>query len=499
MTTQRKADFDIAVIGGGINGAAVARDAVGRGHSVWLAEADDYAIGTSSRSSKLIHGGIRYLEQFEFRLVYESLHERETLMKLAPHLVFPMRFLVPVRKDQKRSAFIVRLGLFLYDVLSGRRILGKTGKLSDDDATAIPRLTHDGLKAVLHYPDCWTDDSRLTLETLLDARERGADIANNRQVTAIQPVPEGYQLTTNDGRTVTARFVVNAGGPWALKILDKVSSAETNRRLRLVRGSHVIVKMPEPADPNAYLLQNPDGRVVFVIPWLNDRYRIIGTTDMPHEGSPDHPECSDEERDYILSTHNRYFDNRLSAADIIDTYAGVRPLVDDGSDNPSKVTREYELDVHKSGDGALVTIFGGKLTTHRKLGELVLTKLEGLGLPPAPAWTDQQPLHGGTLDRPALAALAASGPDALSPSVRERWAFTYGSVTQDLFAAVTQAPEQAVEIVSGIPLAELWHAIKVEDVRNGDDFLHRRTKTYIDLTPAEVATINKWFEDHCQG
>ncbi len=497
MNTEHKADFDIAVIGGGINGAAVARDAVGRGHSVWLAEAEDYAIGTSSRSSKLIHGGIRYLEQFEFRLVYESLHERETLMKLAPHLVFPMRFLVPIRKDQKRSGWIVRLGLILYDVLSGRKLLGRTGKLAKDDAAAIPHLDHEGLKAVLHYPDCWTDDARLTLETLLDARARGADIGNRRHVTSIEPAKEGYRLTTAEGKSLTARFVVNAGGPWALSVLDKAKSISTNRRLRLVRGSHIIVRMPEPADPNAYLLQNPDGRVVFVIPWLDDRFRIIGTTDEPHEGAPDHPTCSDQERDYILATYNRYFNNDLTAQDVLDTYAGVRPLVDDGSDNPSKVTREYELEVHQSGDGALLTIFGGKLTTHRKLGELVLKKLESLGLPARPTWTDQEILHGGGLDRTALAQLAKDGPQILPHSVRHRWAFTYGSVTQDLYDAVQHDPTLAEQIVPQVPLAELWHAIRVEDCRNGDDFLHRRTKLYMDLVATDIDVIDQWFAEHC--
>ncbi|MEN8723432.1 MAG: glycerol-3-phosphate dehydrogenase [Alphaproteobacteria bacterium] len=497
MTTAKKPDFDIAVIGGGINGAAVARDAVGRGHSVWLAEAEDYAIGTSSRSSKLIHGGIRYLEQFEFRLVYESLHEREALMNMAPHLVFPMRFLVPIRKDQKRAGWIVRLGLFLYDVLSGRKVLGRTGKLSKGDASAIPHLDHEGLKSVLHYPDCWTDDARLTLETLLDARERGADIHNRRRVTSIEPAQEGYRLTTAEGKSLTARFVVNAGGPWALSILDKAKSINTNRRLRLVRGSHVIVRMPAPADPNAYLLQNPDGRVVFVIPWLDNRFRIIGTTDEPHEGSADNPTCSDKERDYILATHNRYFDNDLTAQDVLDTYAGVRPLVDDGSDNPSKVTREYELEVHQSGDGALLTIFGGKLTTHRKLGELVMKRLEQLGLPARPAWTDQEVLHGGALDRPALAALADAGPAALSKAICHRWAFTYGSVTSDLYNTVEDDPALAQQLVPNVPLAELWHAVQVEDCRNGDDFLHRRTKLYMALTPSDIDTVNQWFAENC--
>lgn len=497
MNKARKADFDIAVIGGGINGAAVARDAVGRGHSVWLAEAEDYAIGTSSRSSKLIHGGIRYLEQFEFRLVYESLHEREALMKLAPHLVFPMRFLVPIRKDQKRAGWIVRLGLILYDVLSGRKLLGRTGKLKKDEVAALPHMDHEGLKAVLHYPDCWTDDARLTLETLLDARDRGADIGNRRRVTSIEPASEGYRLTTAEGKSLTARFVVNAGGPWALSVLDKAKSINTNRRLRLVRGSHIIVRMPEPADPNAYLLQNPDGRVVFVIPWLDNKFRIIGTTDEPHEGAPDNPTCSDKERDYIIATYNRYFDNNLSPQDVLDSYAGVRPLVDDGSDNPSKVTREYELEVHKSGDGALLTIFGGKLTTHRKLGELVLKKLEALGLPAGTPWTDTEALHGGILDRAALALLAENGPESLPFAIRHRWAFTYGSTTNDLYSAIERDNSLAHQLVPGVPLAELWHAIKVEDCRNGIDFLYRRTKLYMQLTPSDIDQINQWFGEHC--
>lgn len=491
-----KARFDLVVIGGGINGAAVARDAAGRGLKVLLAEAADYAGATSSASSKLIHGGIRYLEQYEFRLVRESLHERETLMRIAPHLVYPLRFLVPVTRGQPRPAWMVRLGLVLYDLLSGRRLLEKTGRLSTSAASAVPRLHMEGVRAVLHYPDCWTDDARLTLETLLDARARGADIGNYRPVTRIEPAADGYRVTfREDGRpcTVDARYVVNAGGPWANAVLGKVEGgAAPEKRLRLVRGSHIVVPMPEPKETRAFTLQNDDKRVVFVIPWL-ERFLIIGTTDVPHEGDPAHPQCSDAERDYLLACYRRFFDHPVTARDVVWSWSGVRPLVDDGSDNPSKVTREYELVVHRQGVGGMISIYGGKITTHRKLGELVMDKLREVGCAMGPAWTGAAPIHGGELDRASLAALAEAGPAAVAPEVRRRWAFTYGSASRDLYAAIERDPALAAEVAPGLPEAELRHAVTIEDARTADDFLYRRTKTFILLDEAGLDAVRAWF------
>jgi len=488
---------DIAVIGGGINGAAVARDAAGRGHSVYLAERADYAEGTSSRSSKLIHGGIRYLEQYEFRLVRESLHERETLMAIAPHLVYPLRFLVPIKRGQDRPAWMVRLGLFFYDFLSGRKLLARSGRLKAGERAELPRLRAVGLSGVLHYPDCWCDDARLTLETLLDARGRGANIGNRREVEEITPLDNGYELRVRKAgqrQKIKARFVVNAAGPWATDVLSRATAIGSNRKLRLVRGSHIIVRMPAPKDPNAYLLQNEDGRVVFVIPWLDDRYRILGTTDVPHEGDPADPHCSDQERDYILDIYNRYFDDHLTADKVIGSYSGVRPLVDDGADNPSKVSREYELDVHQSGDGAFLTIFGGKLTTHRTLGELVLSRLEELGLSEREPWTKSAPLHGGSISRDGLDELAAQGPGNVPVMVRRRWVYTYGDQAKALFTRVTQEPSLAETVVPGVPLAELLHVRDVEDARTGEDFLYRRTKLFIDLDPSDQDIIRQWFK-----
>lgn len=488
--------FDLVVIGGGINGAAVARDAVGRGLSVYLAEANDYASATSSASSKLIHGGIRYLEQYEFRLVRESLHERETLMRLAPHLVFPLRFLVPVTREQPRPAWVVRLGLILYDFLSGRKILDKTGRLSRAEAAAVPRLKPDGVRAILHYPDCWTDDARLTLETLLDARARGADIGNYRPVTRIEPIKDGYRVTVReDGqpRTIEARFIVNAGGPWANEVLTKMAGGEPPaKRLRLVRGSHIVIPMPEPRETRAFTLQNHDKRVVFVIPWL-DRFLIIGTTDVPHDGDPARPRCSDAERDYLLDCYRRHFNHAVGPQDVVWSWSGVRPLVDDGADNPSRVTREYELVSTRQGEGAMVSIYGGKITTHRKLGELVMTELAGLGASLGPNWTTTVPLHGGGIGREALAELAHQGPSEVAPAIRRRWAFTYGDQTETLYGMVRQNPALAWEVAPGIPEAELLHAVTVEDARTAEDFLYRRTKTFIQLDQAGRDAVGAWF------
>ncbi|TDP48805.1 glycerol-3-phosphate dehydrogenase [Zavarzinia compransoris] len=488
--------FDLVVIGGGINGAAVARDAAGRGLRVLLAEANDYASATSSASSKLIHGGIRYLEQYEFRLVRESLHERETLMKLAPHLVFPLQFLVPVTRGQPRPAWVVRLGLFLYDMLSGRRLLAKTGRLTRAARDRVPRLRPDSVRAVLHYPDCWTDDARLTLETLLDARKRGADIGNYRPVTKIEPRQDGYRVTLREdgrARTVDARFVVNAGGPWVNEVLAKVAGGPPPaKRLRLVRGSHIVLPMPAPAETRAFTLQNDDRRVVFVIPWLG-RFLIVGTTDVPHDGDPARPRCSDKERDYLLDCYRRFFNHDVTAADVVWTWSGVRPLVDDGEDNPSKVTREYELVSTRQGRGALVSIFGGKITTHRKLGELVMAELAALGASLGPAWTATAPLHGGEYDRETLARLAENGPEDIPAEIRRRWAFTYGAEIETLYAMIRQEPELARLVGGMVPEAELVHAVTVEDARTAEDFLYRRTKAFILMDQAGRDAVDGWF------
>jgi len=491
---------DIFIIGGGINGAAVARDAVGRGFSVMLAEAEDYASATSSSSSKLIHGGLRYLETYEFGLVRESLHERETMLKIAPHICFPLRFLVPITRTQKRPAWIVRIGLMLYDLLSGAKLLARSGALSKAQVADLPRLRKDDLTAVLHYPDCWIDDARLVLSTLMDARLRGADILNYRRVEKITTIEDGYSIELDERgtrRTVHARYVVNAAGPWANEVLDVTEGPFPRSGLRLVRGSHIVLKMPDPVENDAYTLQSRDGRVIFTLPWLNSRYLVIGTTDAPQKENPRQAKCSDEERDYLLKSYNRYFAHPGAAAtssDVVWTWAGVRPLIDDGEDNPSKVTRESRLAVQKNGAGAFITIYGGKLTTHRTLGEKVMSELAENGADKGHSWTASQPLYGGRLSRDALQKLADEGPEVVDKDIRQRWVFTYGDETRVLYDAVKSDPKAAEVIAPGILRAELDYAVAHEDVRNVEDFLYRRTKLFIDLDEAGITAVERWFD-----
>jgi len=491
---------DLLVIGGGINGAAIARDAVGRGLRVMLAERDDYAAATSSASSKLIHGGLRYLEHYEFSLVRESLHERETILRTAPHLVSPMRFLTPITKDQSRPAWLVRAGLVLYDLMSGRGQLERSGRLTRHQIEQLPRLKLERMRAVLHYPDCLVDDARLVLEILLDARSRGADVSNCREVIGVHPAENGYHVQVRErGSTysVHARFVVNATGPWANITTDCKTGPTERHRLRLVRGSHIVLKMPDPADETAFTLQNSDGRVVFTIPWLDQRYLVIGTTDAPHDGDPAAAQCSTQERDYLLACYNRYFQHPHRPAqpdDIVWTWAGVRPLVDDGETDPSKLTRGSQMTEERRGTGGWITLYGGKLTTHRRLAEKVLARLQKLGAAVTGEWTSNAPLHGGEMAREALIRTASSGPQELAPDIRHRWAFTYGSEMVALFERIARNPSTTRLIVPGLPEAELHYAAEIEDARTAEDFLYRRTKLFIDMSEADRQAVDLWFE-----
>ncbi len=492
-------EIDLFVVGGGINGAAVARDAVGRGLTVMLAEARDYAGATSSASSKLIHGGLRYLEHYRFAMVRESLKEREIILKIAPHLAFPLRFLLPITRNQERPAWMVWLGLKLYDVLSGRRLLASSGALSPEQVSRLPRLRNDDLTCVLHYPDCWVDDARLVLETLLDARARGADIANRREVLKIQPADSGYYVQYRQGRSrhiVHARFVVNAAGPWANEIVEDTSDNLPQRRLRLVRGSHIVLKMPGPPEQCAYTLQNADGRVVCTIPWQNAAFLVIGTTDAPHDGDPARPECTAAERDYLLESYNRYFDHpggRASANDVVWTWAGVRVLPDDGKTDPARITRSARILVKRRGNGGFITLYGGKLTTHRRLAEKTLQKLGQMRARLGPRWTANAPLHGGRYDREKLTRLAAGGPKELPRDLRLRWAFTYGDEIENLFAAVRTDRRLAKAVAPGVLQAELRHSAEIEDAQTAEDFLTRRTKLHLFLTQRDRAKIEEWF------
>ena len=491
--------FDLCVIGGGIHGAAVARDAAGRGLKVILAEKGDYACATSSASSKLIHGGLRYLELGRLGLVRESLAERAGLLKTAPHLVAPLRFLLPIYAWQKRQALMLRAGLALYDALSFGSGLPASGRLDDDDISQLPRLRQDDLSAVLHYCDCIADDARLTLAVLLDARARGADILNRRAVTTIAPLANGYAIELDERgqrRSIEARFVVNAAGPWVASIDAMTKAAPPPRPLRLVRGSHIVLRMPDPPQTDAYTLQDQEERVVFVIPWLGERFLVVGTTDVPHEGDPGEARCSGEERAYLLDAYNRYFAHPrgpATEADVVFAWSGVRALEGDLETKASRISRSPAFSSVANGTGGFVTLYGGKLTTHRALAEDVLDRLRQLGAEIGGAWTRDIPLYGGSLPRADLLARAADGPESVPSGTRRRWALTYGDRIEALFGRVSAEPALAGEIAPGVTRAELGYAAEIEDAMTAEDFLLRRTRLHLLLDEAGCGAVEQWF------
>lgn len=490
---------DILVVGGGIHGAAIARDAAGRGLKVLLAERGDYACATSSASSKLIHGGLRYLEHMEFRLVRESLTERAGLLRTAPHLVSPLAFLLPIFDWQTRSSWLVHTGLALYDLLSLGDGLPASGRLSPAELDGLPRLRRDHLKAVLHYHDARADDARLTLTVALDARARGADIANRRAVTAIVPRENGFTVTLDErgtAREIDARFVVNTAGPFVGDIDAMIQQLPPPEDIRLVRGSHIVLPMPQPADTCAYTLQDEGERIIFVIPWLDRRFLIVGTTDVPQNGTPGEAVCSLAETTYLLAAYNRYFAHpggRATEDDIVYSWAGLRTLQGSKDESASRLSREVAFETHAQGNGGLLTLVGGKLTTHRATAEQALNRLASLGLAMGPAWTKGIPLYGGAFDRDALLARAANGPDTIAPDTRQRWAFTYGDKIEDLYGRIATNPILAEEIAPGITRGELEYSAEVEDTRTGEDFLLRRTKLHLLLDEKARASVEDWF------
>lgn len=491
--------FDIVIVGGGIHGAAVARDAAGRGLKVLLAEKGDYACATSSASSKLIHGGLRYLEQGELGLVRESLTERAELLKTAPHLVAPLKFLLPVYRWQNRRAWTVRAGLALYDFFSRGDGLPAGGKLSSAETANLPHLRQENLSSVLFYHDCRADDARLTLAVALDARARGADVLNRRSVTAITALENGYAVDLDERgqkRSIETRFMVNAAGPFAPQVDALTDAAPEAQSLQLVRGSHIVLPMPDPPISCAYTLQDEGERIVFVMPWLNHRFLVVGTTDVPHYDDPGAARCSSEEKAYLVHAYNRYFTNpgrTITERDIVFTWSGVRALHSGSEKQPSRISRSPSLAACAQGTGGFVTLYGGKLTTHRVMAEDVLFMLNTFGLEMNDAWTKDVPLHGGHLDRTTLLSRADEGPKQIAADIRRRWALTYGDQIYALFNRITADAKTAEEIAAGVPRAELEYSVETEDAATADDFLFRRTKLYLILDEKGRAAIADWF------
>jgi D-erythritol 1-phosphate dehydrogenase len=491
---------DLLVIGGGINGAGIARDAAGRGLSVLLCEQDDLAQGTSSRSGKLIHGGLRYLEFYEFRLVREALIEREILLRMAPHIIWPMRFVLPHSPEQ-RPAWFVRLGLFLYDHLGGRERLPPTRTL---DLRRDPegRPIRDGYVKAFEYSDCWVDDARLVVLNALDARARGAAIRTRTAAVAARREAGSWCVELDDRRSgrreiVHARCLVNAAGPWVEDVLAGVEKARSDRRVRLVKGSHLVTRKFWEGD-HAYLLQNDDKRVIFVNPYEGD-LALIGTTDIAVEGSPEDAAIDEQEVTYLLAVVSRYFLKPPSRADIVHSFCGVRPLYDDRAENPSAVTRDYMFDVDPKAPhtdkSPILSIFGGKITTYRKLAEHALEKLKPFFPTMGSPWTAEAPLPGGDMkdaDFELWSRSFVARHPWLSAELARHYARSYGTRADLLLTGARDMRDLGRHFGARLFEREARFLLSEEWAETSADILGRRTKHGLHLTDIECAAFDDW-------
>ncbi|WP_060512712.1 glycerol-3-phosphate dehydrogenase [Pseudomonas sp. NBRC 111124] len=486
--------YDIAVIGGGINGVGIAADAAGRGLKVFLCEKDDLAQHTSSASSKLIHGGLRYLEHYEFRLVREALAEREVLLAKAPHIVKPMRFVLPHR-PHLRPAWMIRAGLFLYDHLGKRKRLGASRSLRFGPGYPLkPAITRG-----FEYADCAVDDARLVVLNAMSAREHGAHIHTHTRCLRAERVDGLWQVELQhaDGslRSIRARALVNAAGPWVANFIKDDLKLDAPYGIRLIQGSHIIVPRLYEGE-HAYILQNEDQRIVFCIPYL-DRFTLIGTTDREYSGDPAKVAITEQETDYLLKVVNEHFNHQLSRSDIVHTYSGVRPLCNDESDNPSAVTRDYTLALSAGENEApLLSVFGGKLTTYRKLAESAMGELKPFFTQMRGSWTADAALPGGEnmTTAPALVDAILSRCGWLPVDIAKRWAVTYGSRVWRLLDGVHGPDDLGQSIGGGLFSREVDYLCNEEWASDAEDVLWRRTKLGLFTSSAEQQALRDYLE-----
>ena len=489
---------DVFVIGGGVNGTGVARDAVGRGYSVMLAEMNDLASGTSSAATKLVHGGLRYLEHYEFRLVQEALTEREVLWAMAPHIIRPLRFVLPHHAGL-RPKLVLRAGLALYDHLGGRRLLPPT-KTIDLRGSALGAPLKPEFRTGFEYSDCWVDDARLVVLNASDAAERGATIMVRTRVTEARRERDGWLITlaTPDGgtRSVRAKILVNAAGPWVDKVIVSALGRNGVHNVRLVKGSHLVMRKLFDHD-RCYIFQNRDGRIIFAIPYEDD-YTLIGTTDQDFEGDPATVAISEAETDYLLAAASEYFARPLERADIAWSYSGVRPLFDDGASAAQEATRDYVLKLEgDASTGALINVFGGKLTTYRRLAESVLEKIESVLGARGPRWTAGSRLPGGEFEPLAFEAeLRRLGKDfsGFEPALLKRWLRQYGTRTRNMLGEARDLAALGEHFGAGLTTREIDYLIEYEWARTGEDVLYRRTKLGLKLDSAARQAVGDYVE-----
>ncbi|WP_296744248.1 glycerol-3-phosphate dehydrogenase [Mesorhizobium sp.] len=487
---------DIFVIGGGINGCGIARDAVGRGFSVYLAEMNDLASGTSSGSTKLIHGGLRYLEFYEFRLVREALMEREVLWKIAPHIIWPMRFVLPYAKGL-RPAWMIRLGLFLYDHIGGRKLLPATKTLdmaTDPAGKPLKPLFHKAFE----YSDGWVNDARLVALNARDAADRGAIIRTRTKVVGARRDGDIWTIqvqnkSTGEAEEVRARLLVNAAGPWVDHVLAEAIGKNNVHNVRLVQGSHIVISKKFD-DPRAYFFQNKDGRIIFAIPY-EEEFTLIGTTDRDFPGDPHDVKISDTEIDYLCAAASEYFSQPVKRSDIVWTYSAVRPLYDDGASKAQEATRDYVLKAD-GGEGApLLNAFGGKITTFRRLSESMLEKIEGFLGKRGKPWTADAPLPGGDFPVTGFDAQVAKLKNAypfLEQRLARRFTRLYGTRAAKLLGTARSIADLGRDFGADLYEAEVRYLVENEWAVTAEDVLWRRTKRGLHFSGEQTAALEEF-------
>jgi glycerol-3-phosphate dehydrogenase len=500
VTTQRPeraTGCDVLVVGGGINGAGIARDAAGRGLRTVLCEQHDLASHTSSASTKLVHGGLRYLEFYDFGLVRKSLREREVVLASAPHLAWPMRFVLP-HDQHLRPAWMIRAGLLLYDHLAVRRHL--PGSETVDLRRHPAGAALDGrYRTAFVYSDGWVDDARLVVANAIDVRERGGRVTTQTRCTKLRASGQSWTATLRheDGRTeqVKARCVVNAAGPWVAQFLDECTPRPARHHPRMIQGSHIVVRRLFEHE-YAYLFQNADGRVVFAIPFL-DEFTLVGTTEREHEGDLATAEIASGEVDYLLSTVERHFGRKLARRDVVWTFAGIRPLLASSTQDPKSVTRDYVLDFDRRGP-PLLSIYGGKLTTYRKLAEDVVDRVCATLGEGARAWTERVPLPGGDMpdgDFEAFRRRMVRRYAWLERPLLDRYSRAYGTRIDRLLEGCSSVADLGRFVLPGLAEREIEYLRREEFATHADDILFRRSKLGVSLPAGSTARLDRWLQE----
>lgn len=489
-------DYDVVVIGGGINGAAIAADAAGRGLNVLLCEKNDFASGTSSTSSKLIHGGLRYLEQYDFKLVKESLRERSILLKRAPNLVFPLSFVMP-DNSQFHSPFIIGLGLFIYDFLAGDKSLPKAKRIKLSQLPAPSHLKHE--TKGYEYTDCWGDDARLVIANLQLAQEKGATILSRTELLSTERQDDHWLITLGNSDHTTQQIktnvIINATGPWADVVNKRILPESLYKpALKLVKGSHLVIKRFYKGN-HAFILQNNDDRIVFLIPFQNDML-IVGTTDVVYNGEPEKVAIDQQEIKYLADIVQNYFDIEITPEKIIWQYSGVRPLYDNHKKNASKITRDYHIESFCKDGFPLVTIYGGKLTTHRVLAEEVMQKLKATFPAMGEAWTKTAIFPGSALDSSFDSFLQCCRESYgwLSETILYRLARDYGTNIKLLLANCHSVADLGMYFGADLYEKEVRYLVEHEWARTAEDIVWRRTKQGLYLRADQIAALNAWLQ-----